>query len=171
MSGGRTWNLSGAGYFASKRFWMVGADYRGAVTNGQKEKCRAFLIRNLRRSPLNADPVCSGAFPDRSEPLSLPASSCLASPRSPTGRRPDRVGCTRSRSTAMALSPARTASASAYGRARPRIIRAPSLASASPSPRCRSIAASGGLVFVEDSKRVNAQVIESGRSCGTEKTS
>jgi hypothetical protein len=56
-------------------------------------------------------------------------------------------------------------------RARPRIIRAPSLASASPSPRCRSIAASGGLVFVEDSKRVNAQVIESGRSCGTEKTS
>jgi len=60
----------------------------------------SVAIRNLSRSRRNCSPVCSGASPlvQSARVLSRPASSCLVSLRSPTGRRPDRVGSMKSSS-------------------------------------------------------------------------
>jgi hypothetical protein len=62
------------------------------------------VIRNLSRSRLSAGPGCCRASPlDRSEPIaSLPASFCLANPRSLTDRRPALAGCMRLSSTVIA---------------------------------------------------------------------
>src|SRR4051794_918887 len=56
MSGGRPWNLSGAGYFASKRFWMVGADYRGAVTKWSKGKMSGVSDSQSEAQPVKCRP-------------------------------------------------------------------------------------------------------------------
>jgi hypothetical protein len=77
-----------------------GAD---AVPAAQSVFCRSRsrggpdTIRNLNRSHLNGLPLCSGFLLDLSARVqSPPASLCPASPRSPRGRQPDRVGCTKS---------------------------------------------------------------------------
>jgi hypothetical protein len=105
--------------------WSLTSLHSGRILDSENTRTMCFSTVSALRghdsrsaAPAAISPACCGVLRGRCARVASPwALSFAGSPGWPIGRRRDRVGCTRSNSTAIASLPVRTATESACGRA------------------------------------------------------